>query len=383
MASLSPREIVSKLDENIVGQYEAKRKVAIAMRNRYRRMKLSDELKHEVIPKNILMIGPTGVGKTEVARRMAKITGAPFTKVEATKYTEVGYVGRDVESMVRDLVETSVKMVKEELFKGVREEATKLANERLIKLLAPGRFKEPTFNNPFEMLSNMGKTEEPVEEVDDTVREKRRNIRQDLEDGRLEERVVEIEVEEKQMSMMMPGMDNGMGDMLQNMMPKKKRKKRLPVKHAREHLIREESEGLIDTDIVYDRAIELAETLGIIFIDEMDKIAMGSNSQAGVSREGVQRDILPIVEGSVVETKYGPVNTEHILFIGAGAFHVAKPSDLIPELQGRFPIRVELDKLKAEDFKRILTEPKHSLLKQYEALLETEGVTVSYTDEAI
>ncbi|MDK6863045.1 MULTISPECIES: ATP-dependent protease ATPase subunit HslU [Nosocomiicoccus] len=383
LASLSPREIVSKLDENIVGQYEAKRKVAIAMRNRYRRMKLSDELKHEVIPKNILMIGPTGVGKTEVARRMAKITGAPFTKVEATKYTEVGYVGRDVESMVRDLVETSVKMVKEELFKGVREEATKLANERLIKLLAPGRFKEPTFNNPFEMLSNMGKTEEPVEEVDDTVREKRRNIRQDLEDGRLEERVVEIEVEEKQMSMMMPGMDNGMGDMLQNMMPKKKRKKRLPVKHAREHLIREESEGLIDTDLVYDRAIELAETLGIIFIDEMDKIAMGSNSQAGVSREGVQRDILPIVEGSVVETKYGPVNTEHILFIGAGAFHVAKPSDLIPELQGRFPIRVELDKLKAEDFKRILTEPKHSLLKQYEALLETEGVTVSYTDEAI
>ncbi len=221
MVSLSPREIVSKLDENIVGQYEAKRKVAIAMRNRYRRMKLSDDLKHEVIPKNILMIGPTGVGKTEVARRMAKITGAPFTKVEATKYTEVGYVGRDVESMVRDLVETSVKMVKEELFKGVREEATKLANERLIKLLAPGRFKEPTFNNPFEMLQNMGKTEEPVEEVDDTVREKRRNIRQDLEDGRLEERVVEIEVEEKQMSMMMPGMDNGMGDMLQNMMPKK------------------------------------------------------------------------------------------------------------------------------------------------------------------
>ena len=381
--SLSPREIVTKLNENIVGQEEAKRKVAIAMRNRYRRMKLNDDLKNEVIPKNILMIGPTGVGKTEVARRMAKITGAPFTKVEATKYTEVGYVGRDVESMVRDLVETSVKIVKEELFKGVREEAESLANDRLVKLLAPGRFKETTFNNPFEMLQNMGQQQEPVEEVDDTVRQKRRDIREDLLNGRLEDKMVEIEVEERQMSMMMPGMDNQMGDMLSNMMPKKKRKKRLPVKQAREHLIREESEHLIDTDLANDIAIERAETLGIIFIDEMDKIAMSSNNQGGVSREGVQRDILPIVEGSVVETKYGPVNTEHILFIGAGAFHVAKPSDLIPELQGRFPIRVELNKLQVEYFKRILTEPKNSLLKQYEALLETEGVTVSYTDEAI
>ena len=381
--SLSPREIVTKLNENIVGQEEAKRKVAIAMRNRYRRMKLSDDLKNEVIPKNILMIGSTGVGKTEVARRMAKITGAPFTKVEATKYTEVGYVGRDVESMVRDLVETSVKIVKEELFKGVREEAESLANDRLVKLLVPGRFKETTFNNPFEMLQNMGQQQEPVEEVDDTVRQKRRDIREDLLNGRLEDKMVEIEVEERQMSMMMPGMDNQMGDMLSNMMPKKKRKKRLPVKQAREHLIREESEHLIDTDLANDIAIERAETLGIIFIDEMDKIAMSSNNQGGVSREGVQRDILPIVEGSVVETKYGQVNTEHILFIGAGAFHVAKPSDLIPELQGRFPIRVELNKLQVEDFKRILTEPKNSLLKQYEALLETEGVTVSYTDEAI
>src|SRR5699024_9707966 len=381
--SLSPREIVTKLNENIVGQEEAKRKVAIAMRNRYRRMKLNDDLKNEVIPKNILMIGPTGVGKTEVARRMAKITGAPFTKVEATKYTEVGYVGRDVESMVRDLVETSVKIVKEELFKGVREEAESLANDRLVKLLAPGRIKETTFNNPFEILQNMGQQQEPVEEVDDTVRQKRRDIREDLLNGRLEDKMVEIEVEERQMSMMMPGMDNQMGDMLSNMMPKKKRKKRLPVKQAREHLIREESEHLIDTDLANDIAIERAETLGIIFIDEMDKIAMSSNNQGGVSREGVQRDILPIVEGSVVETKYGPVNTEHILFIGAGAFHVAKPSDLIPELQGRFPIRVELNKLQVEDFKRILTEPKNSLLKQYEALLETEGVTVSYTDEAI
>ena len=381
--SLSPREIVTKLNENIVGQEEAKRKVAIAMRNRYRRMKLNDDLKNEVIPKNILMIGPTGVGKTEVARRMAKITGAPFTKVEATKYTEVGYVGRDVESMVRDLVETSVKIVKEELFKGVREEAESLANDRLVKLLAPGRFKETTFNNPFEMLQNMGQQQEPVEEVDDTVRQKRREIREDLLSGRLEDKMVQIEVEERQMSMMMPGMDSQMGDMLSNMMPKQKRKKRLPVKQAREHLIREESEHLIDTDFANDIAIERAETLGIIFIDEMDKIAMSSNNQGGVSREGVQRDILPIVEGSVVETKYGPVNTDHILFIGAGAFHVAKPSDLIPELQGRFPIRVELNKLQVDDFKRILTEPKNSLLKQYEALLETEGVTVSYTDEAI
>ena len=382
--NLSPREIVEKLNENIVGQTDAKRKVAIAMRNRYRRMRLDESLRAEVIPKNILMIGPTGVGKTEIARRMAKITGAPFTKVEATKYTEVGYVGRDVESMVRDLVEASVKLVKEHAVKAVEDEATKLANEKIVKLLAPGIFKKKTTTNPFEMLQNFGQEQEDIEEVDDTVRTKRKDVANDLEKGLLEEKDIEIEVaEEQSLGMMMPGMDNGMGDMLKNMMPKKKKKRTMKVKKAREYLKREQAELLIDSDNVNEEAIKLAESLGIIFIDEIDKIAMNNNNQAGVSREGVQRDILPIVEGSVVETKYGPVNTEHILFIGAGAFHVSKPSDLIPELQGRFPIRVELDKLSANDFIRILKEPKNSLLKQYEALLQTEEVTISYTDGAI
>lgn len=382
--NLSPREIVEKLNENIVGQTDAKRKVAIAMRNRYRRMRLDESLRAEVIPKNILMIGPTGVGKTEIARRMAKITGAPFTKVEATKYTEVGYVGRDVESMVRDLVEASVKLVKEHAVKAVEDEATKLANEKIVKLLAPGIFKKKTTTNPFEMLQNFGQEQEDIEEIDDTVRTKRKDVANDLEKGLLEEKDIEIEVtEEQSLGMMMPGMDNGMGDMLKNMMPKKKKKRTMKVKKAREYLKREQAELLIDSDNVNEEAIKLAESLGIIFIDEIDKIAMNNNNQAGVSREGVQRDILPIVEGSVVETKYGPVNTEHILFIGAGAFHVSKPSDLIPELQGRFPIRVELDKLSANDFIRILKEPKNSLLKQYEALLQTEEVTISYTDGAI
>lgn len=382
--NLSPREIVEKLNENIVGQTDAKRKVAIAMRNRYRRMRLDESLRAEVIPKNILMIGPTGVGKTEIARRMAKITGAPFTKVEATKYTEVGYVGRDVESMVRDLVEASVKLVKEHAVKAVEDEATKLANEKIVKLLAPGIFKKKTTTNPFEMLQNFGQEQEDIEEIDDTVRTKRKDVANDLEKGLLEEKDIEIEVtEEQSLGMMMPGMDNGMGDMLKNMMPKKKKKRTMKVKKVREYLKREQAELLIDSDNVNEEAIKLAESLGIIFIDEIDKIAMNNNNQAGVSREGVQRDILPIVEGSVVETKYGPVNTEHILFIGAGAFHVSKPSDLIPELQGRFPIRVELDKLSANDFIRILKEPKNSLLKQYEALLQTEEVTISYTDGAI
>ena len=382
--NLSPREIVEKLNENIVGQTDAKRKVAIAMRNRYRRMRLDESLRAEVIPKNILMIGPTGVGKTEIARRMAKITGAPFTKVEATKYTEVGYVGRDVESMVRDLVEASVKLVKEHAVKTVEDEATKLANEKIVKLLAPGIFKKKTTTNPFEMLQNFGQEQEDIEEIDDTVRTKRKDVANDLEKGLLEEKDIEIEVtEEQSLGMMMPGMDNGMGDMLKNMMPKKKKKRTMKVKKAREYLKREQAELLIDSDNVNEEAIKLAESLGIIFIDEIDKIAMNNNNQAGVSREGVQRDILPIVEGSVVETKYGPVNTEHILFIGAGAFHVSKPSDLIPELQGRFPIRVELDKLSANDFIRILKEPKNSLLKQYEALLQTEEVAISYTDGAI
>ena len=385
--NLSPREITARLDESIIGQDEAKRKVAIAMRNRYRRMLLDDELKEEVIPKNILMIGPTGVGKTEIARRMAKITGSPYTKVEATKYTEVGYVGRDVESMVRDLVDSAVRMVKEAKKNEVADDAVDLANERLTGLIAPGRKKQkPAGNNPFEMLMNQQNEEEELEEIDDSIRLKRRDIKSQLLAGKLEDEKVTIEVAESsnQLGMMMPGMDNnGMGDMLQNLMPKKKHKRTMTVKKARQYLIDEEAEKLIDLDNVNDEAIELAETTGIIFIDEIDKIAKSSQNSGDVSREGVQRDILPIVEGSTVQTKYGSIKTDYILFIGAGAFHVAKPSGLIPELQGRFPLRVELDKLTTDDFERILKEPKNSLLQQYEALLKTEDVAVSFTDEAI
>ncbi len=383
--NLSPREITARLDADIIGQDEAKRKVAIAMRNRFRRMQLDDDLKEEVIPKNILMIGPTGVGKTEIARRMAKLTGAPFTKVEATKFTEVGYVGRDVESMVRDLVEAGVRIVKERQMELVEEDAANLAEERLAGLLAPGVKRTKQSNNPFEMFMNQQDNGE-YEEVTDEVRQKRLSLRDKLKAGLLEDEKVTIEVEQNQnpMGMMMPGMDEGgMQDMLKQFMPKKKHKRTLTVKKAREYLKREEAEKIIDDDTVNSEAIELAETMGIIFIDEMDKIAKGGQNTGDVSREGVQRDILPIVEGSTIQTKYGPINTDHILFIGAGAFHVAKPSDLIPELQGRFPIRVELDKLKAEDFENILREPRSSLLKQYEALLSTEGVTISFTDDAV
>ena len=382
--NLTPREITARLDEDIIGQNDAKRKVAIAMRNRFRRMLLDDGLRDEVIPKNILMIGPTGVGKTEIARRMAKLTGAPFTKVEATKFTEVGYVGRDVESMIRDLVEVSVNIVKDEKMAAVEEDALRLANVRLAGLIAPGKKRTKQASNPFEVLMNQ--QGEEYEEVTDDVKTKRSEIKRDLEDGKLENVEVTIDVEQEQnpSGMMMPGMDDsGMQDMLKQFMPKKKHKRTLPVKSAREYLKREEAEKLIDTDGVNDEAIRLAETMGIIFIDEMDKIAKSNQNSGDVSREGVQRDILPIVEGGRIQTKYGPINTEHILFIGAGAFHVSKPSDLIPELQGRFPIRVELDKLKAEDFEKILKEPRSSLLKQYEALLQTEDVMISFTDEAI
>ncbi|WP_020008656.1 ATP-dependent protease ATPase subunit HslU [Salinicoccus albus] len=382
--NLSPREITARLDEDIIGQTDAKRKVAIAMRNRYRRMKLDDDLKEEVIPKNILMIGPTGVGKTEIARRMAKLTGAPFTKVEATKFTEVGYVGRDVESMVRDLVEASVRIVKEKQMALVEDDAVKLADERLVGLLAPGEKRTKQASNPFEMFMNQQGDNE-YEEVTDEVRSKRMNLREKLSAGMLEDEKVTIEVEQSQNPTgMMPGMDEGaMQDMFKQLMPKQKHKRTLSVRQARGHLQREEAEKIIDTDTVNSDAIDLAETMGIIFIDEMDKVTKGGQNSGDVSREGVQRDILPIVEGSTIQTKYGPIDTNHILFIGAGAFHVSKPSDLIPELQGRFPIRVELDKLKAEDFENILREPKSSLLKQYEALLKTEGVTISFTDEAV
>lgn len=384
---LTPREITAKLDENIVGQSEAKKKVAIAMRNRYRRMRLNEDIKDEVIPKNILMIGPTGVGKTEIARRMAKLTGAPFTKVEATKFTEVGYVGRDVESMVRDLVEASVRIIKDEQMKLLEDDAIKLANERLVGLLAPGVKRQSNDQqNPFQMFMNMNQGAEPTEEVTEDVKLKRSNLRQRLMDGYLEDHEVTIEVEQEaeMPGGFGPGVDmSGMQDMFKNLMPKKKQKRTLKVKDAREILKREEAEKIIDSSEVNDAAIRLAETMGIIFIDEMDKIAKGSTNSGDVSREGVQRDILPIVEGSAVNTKYGTVHTDHILFIGAGAFHMAKPSDLIPELQGRFPIRVELSKLTADDFERILKEPKNSLLTQYQALLATEEVTISFTDDAI
>lgn len=386
--NLTPKAIVASLDEHIVGQADAKRKVAISLRNRYRRMALDDTMQKEIIPKNILMIGPTGVGKTEIARRMATLVSAPFVKVEATKYTEVGYVGRDVESMIRDLTENGVRLIKNRMKNEVRTEAEKNATERLIKLLAPAmKKKEKQSSNPFEMLFNQTiQQEEEVEDVpDENVKLKRKDIRERLLAGQLEDETVKIKVEQEMKGLGMfgmNGMQDNMQDMFSQMMPKKKVERTLPVSRAREILIDEEATKLIDEESVQDEAIQLVETMGIVFIDEIDKIA-GSNHGADVSRQGVQRDILPIVEGSVVQTKYGAVNTEHILFIGAGAFHVTKPSDLIPELQGRFPIRVELEKLSVEDFIKILKEPKTSLLKQYESLMQTEHVTINFTDEAI
>lgn len=387
----TPKQMTEYLNRYIVGQTEAKKSVAVALRNRYRRQRLSDEMREEVIPKNILMIGPTGVGKTEIARRIAKLVKAPFLKVEATKFTEVGYVGRDVESMVRDLVEVSNRLVKEEKQEEVREQAEKLANEQIVKLLVPSmrKKKQPNMANPFEMFFGNQEEDEDVQE-DTQVRVKRSQIAEDLAAGKLEQEWITVEVEEQQSFMMMPGMPGmdmsgtGMGDLLSNMMPKKKKKRRLQVKEARRVLTIEEANKLIDSDEVAEEAIRRAEQMGIIFIDEIDKIAVkNGGGQPGVSREGVQRDILPIVEGSTVNTKYGPVRTDFMLFIAAGAFHMSKPSDLIPELQGRFPIRVELEKLTKEDFVRILKEPDHSLLLQYTALLETEGIEVAFTDEAI
>ena len=385
--NLTPRQITEKLDRHIVGQKEAKRAVAIALRNRYRRSLLNDELKAEVIPKNILMIGPTGVGKTEIARRIAKLTNAPFIKVEATKFTEVGYVGRDVESMVRDLVESARRLVKDEMTEQVKEQAEKAANKRLVKLLVPSKTKAKTIQNPFTTL--FGQQDVIEEEEDDTdIKVRRSQLKADLEAGLLEDQWVTVEVEEQTPSMfdMMPGMESqagGMQDMLQNFMPKKMKKRKVKVKDARRILTQEEANKLIDSDELAAQAILRAEQSGIIFIDEIDKIASKGNNSADVSREGVQRDILPIVEGSVVTTKYGTVKTDYMLFIGAGAFHMSKPSDLIPELQGRFPIRVELEKLTKDDFVRILKEPDQSLITQYRALLETEGVTIEFTEDAI
>lgn len=395
--SLTPRQIVDKLDQYIVGQTKAKKAVAVALRNRYRRSLLPEQLRDEVVPKNILMIGPTGVGKTEIARRIAKMVGAPFVKVEATKFTEVGYVGRDVESMVRDLVETSVRIIKEERMEAVKEKAEENANARLVELLVPGKQKETNYKNPFEML--FGGTNQQNEQQSQSshaeeanIRTERQRVAHQLALGELEDRYVFVEVEEQAPSMFdmlqgsgMEQMGMNMQDALSNLMPKKKKKRKLTVREARKVLTNEEAQKLIDMDEVTQEAVVRAEQSGIIFIDEIDKIAKksGNSSSADVSREGVQRDILPIVEGSTVVTKYGQVKTDHVLFISAGAFHMAKPSDLIPELQGRFPIRVELTKLSVEDFYRILVEPDNALTKQYIALMETEGIQLEFSDDAI
>lgn len=389
----SPREIVKELDEYIVGQTNAKKSVAVALRNRYRRLQLDEKMQQDVTPKNILMIGPTGVGKTEIARRLAKIVDAPFVKLEATKFTEVGYVGRDVESMVRDLVENAIQIVKKEQYKNVRIQAEKKANRRLVKVLVPGIKKEQKKNtNPYEQMMNMfnaaQQPEEPKEELTDEIRSNRQAIFEQLEKGLLDNREVTIQVDEPKNQA--PMMNNGLEQMgidlnetLGALKPQKKIERTVTVKEARELLIQEESSKLVNDADIYSEALRLAESSGIIFLDEIDKVSSKSQQSGEVSREGVQRDILPIVEGSQVNTKYGTLQTDHILFIASGAFHLSKPSDLIPELQGRFPIRVELDDLTKEDFVKILTEPNNALVKQYVALLGTENVKVVFTMEAI
>ncbi len=402
---LTPREIVEALDRYIIGQDEAKRSVAIALRNRYRRQQLTDELREEVIPKNILMIGPTGVGKTEIARRLANLANAPFIKVEATKFTEVGYVGRDVEGMVRDLVELSIRMVEQERFEEVQPEAERAAERRLVDLLVGGGEKPTPRTSPMAgLLSVLGSgTPPPATEESEVEREMReRRLQQEetnrlltekrLEAGELEDEPVTVEVEESpnrtfqvwSSSSGMEEMGFNLQDMLGNMFAPRKATKQTTVAEARRLLTMEEAEKLVDPQEVAREGIVRAENSGIIFLDELDKVA-GREGGLGpdVSREGVQRDILPIVEGSTVITKYGPCNTQHILFIAAGAFHVSKPSDLIPELQGRFPLRVELKSLTEEDFRRILVEPRNSLVRQYTALLATEGVELDFREDAI
>ena len=402
--SMTPKEIVAELDKYIIGQKEAKKSVAIALRNRYRRSLLAEEMREEITPKNILMMGPTGCGKTEIARRLAKLMDAPFVKVEATKFTEVGYVGRDVDSMVRDLVEASMRVTKQSKLEEKYSVADKIVEEKLVEAIIPGKNKKKPGQpkNPFDFLMNSGgytsqkqqyldsqTAKEEAAPEDNSVEMAREQVREQLRQGLLEEQYVEIEVIDtpkgNQLDMSNEGMSIAIGNIFGDMMPQKTKKKNCKVKDARKILREQEAQKLIDMDLVTDEAIENAEQNGIIFIDEIDKIASGSRMSSGadVSREGVQRDILPIVEGSVINTKYGPVRTDHILFIGAGAFHIAKPTDLIPELQGRFPIRVTLDSLTKEDFVEILTKPENALIKQHKALLETEGIEVEFTEGAI
>jgi ATP-dependent HslUV protease ATP-binding subunit HslU len=377
---MTPREIVVELDKYIVGQTAAKRAVAVALRNRVRRQKLEPEMAEDVLPKNILMIGPTGVGKTEIARRLARLAGCPFVKVEASKYTEVGYVGRDVESMVRDLVETSIDMVREEKLDEVADRAEQAAEERVLDLLLPPLPPAPAGTSESELLAQREQTQR--------TREK---LRAQLREGKLDQRMVDLEVRERAMPSFeiisnqgIEEMDLNLKDMLSGFFGQQKKKRKMSVADAFEYLIQEEENKLLDMDQLTRVAVERAEQMGIIFIDEIDKVA-GREAGHGpdVSREGVQRDILPIIEGTTVNTRYGMIRTDHILFIAAGAFHVSKPSDLIPELQGRLPIRVELQSLKEEDFVRILTEPKNALIKQYIALLDTEGVKLQFSEDAV
>jgi ATP-dependent HslUV protease ATP-binding subunit HslU len=377
---MTPREIVAELDKYIVGQNAAKRAVAVALRNRVRRQKLPPEIAEDVLPKNILMIGPTGVGKTEIARRLARLAGCPFVKVEASKYTEVGYVGRDVESMVRDLVETSIDMVREEKLDEVADRAEQTAEERVLDLLLPP-----------SPPPAPGTTEVDAAQQREQTQRTREKLRAQLREGKLDQRMVDLEVRERAMPSFeiisnqgVEDMDVNLKDIFSGMFGQQKKKRKMSVADAFEYLIQEEENKLLDMDQVTRVAVERAEQMGIIFIDEIDKVA-GRESGHGpdVSREGVQRDILPIIEGTTVNTRYGMIRTDHILFIAAGAFHVTKPSDLIPELQGRLPIRVELQSLKEEDFVRILTEPKNALIKQYVALLETEGVKLNFTEDAV
>ena len=383
IANLTPKQIVSELDKYIIGQKDAKRNVAIALRNRWRRMNAPEDIQREIMPNNILMIGATGVGKTEIARRLAKIAHAPFVKVEASKFTEVGYVGRDVESMVRDLMEQSVNLVKTQKKQEVKEKATEIVEDIILNALVP-----PTKNH-----KSMVNTLDGSLTSDEDLKERTRELFRDrLQKGELEDKKIEITLEGNSSANL--GVVGGpidevsmmnIQEMISGMMPKKQKKRKLPISDARKILMEEESAKLIDMDEVKEIAIQKAENMGIIFIDEIDKIAVGSSKGSGpdVSREGVQRDLLPIVEGSAVNTKYGIINTDHILFVSAGAFHVSKPSDLIPELQGRFPIRVELNNLTKEDFYQILKTPKNALTKQYSALFESEQVELSFQDEAL
>ncbi len=392
---LTPKQIVEQLDRYIIGQDEAKRSVAIALRNRYRRSRLPLELREEITPKSIIMMGPTGVGKTEISRRLAKLVDAPFVKVEATKFTEVGYVGRDVDSMVRDLVEASIRLCKQSEYERVRLMAEAAAEQRLVDILcedpeAAKKASKAATLFGLQMLLNPNDTSVKAPELTEEEKQKRKSKRESVLDalrkGALENEIVTVEVTESASgndAMLAMGIDLNLNEMFGGMLPKKKKQRKVPVSEARRIIVAEESDKLIDMDEVIDRAIERAEQDGIIFIDEIDKIAASGNvSGADVSREGVQRDILPIVEGSTVNTKYGPVKTDYMLFIAAGAFHVSKVSDLIPELQGRFPIRVKLDALTVEDYERILTQPENAVTKQYEALLETDNVRLSFDDGA-